>query len=206
MLPTWPHATRLSRVKKTKSRILLLSSPTPQPSLIKVPRAENISVRRNFKPALLAATVMLIVALALLLAFLIRGAETIVGTMRYTSICTHCGVQTAADFYYLFDSELAQAQQILPMSRRTLMPEQNPDACTHEYVLVGKTVFALARNGAFTRQVRGQPSGDPEFEKAEVKNTFLALSQKNPEAATAFIEALAKKRYRGVDIGTMPVK
>lgn len=162
-----------------------------------MPPPENISVRRKLRPTLLITGALLILAVLFLLAILIRGAETIFSKIRYTSICTRCGLQTAADFYYLFDSEIAQPEQILPISRKTLMPAQNPAICTHEYVLVGKTEIFLAINGAFTHRMRGQPFGDSEFEKAEIKSTFLALSQKNPSAATAFLEALAKARYRG---------
>ncbi|MGZ8921205.1 MAG: hypothetical protein ACXW3L_09495 [Limisphaerales bacterium] len=136
-------------------------------------------------------------ALACILPFLIRGADTILSKIRYTSICIHCGEQSTAHFYYVLDSEIAQSEKILPMSRLTLLPGRNPQTCPHEYVLVGKTVFNITRTGTIFHQVQGQPAGDREFERAEVKNTFLTLSQKNPAEAPAFIRDLAKARYRG---------
>ncbi len=126
---------------------------------------------------------------------MLGGADIIFGKTRYTSICSHCGLQTADDYYFFFDSEIAHSEKILPVSHKTLLPERDVTSCEHHGVMVGKRVFSICKDGTVLDLRRGEPLGDPHFQNPEIRSAYLALAQKNPDAAALYIEELARSRY-----------
>ena len=136
-------------------------------------------------------------ALGVFLPLILGGADTILGKTRYTSICTRCGIQRAHDFYFFFDAEFAHSEKLLPVSRKTILPNSNVTSCEHHEVMVGKRVFSIGKDGTILDLRRGEPLGDPHFQNPEVRNTYLALAKKNRNEAALYIEQLARSRYSG---------
>lgn len=164
--------------------------------------------RRAWRIALACTGALTLLALSLVLPAMVRSAEGIVTKLRFTSICCHCGVQTASEFYMVLDTELAHSEKKLPMSRETIMPGRDTLSCSHDYALVGKTYRTLTKRGKFHVIRRGEPDGDREFARAEVKERFAELAAISPADARDYLEALAKQRYRqgSVTNTAVPIK
>jgi len=184
MLANQPRATRLA---------LLLHFPLVSSSTW----AFLQRVKRRHRTLLLLGALVLFAALAIFLPLILGGADIIFGKTRYTSICTHCGVQTADDFYFFFDAEVAHSEKILPVSRKTVLPNRDVSSCEHHDVMVGKRVFGICKDGTILDLRRGEPLGDPHFQIPEVRNAYLSLAQKSPDDAAHYIEELARSRYKG---------
>jgi len=138
---------------------------------------------------------MLVAALGVFLPLMLGGADIILGKTRYTSICSRCGIQTANDFYFFFDAEVAHSEKVLPVSRKTVLPNRDVTSCEHHDVMVGKRVFSICKDGTILDLRRGEPLGDPHFQISEVRTAYLALAEKNQDAAAHYIEQLARSRY-----------
>jgi hypothetical protein len=152
-------------------------------------------VKRRHKTILLIGAFVLIAALGIFLPLILGGGDTILGRTRYTSICTRCGIQTADDFYFFLDAEIARSKKVLPVSRKTLLPDRDFSSCEHNDVMVGKTVFSICKDGTILNLRRGQPLGDPHFQNPDIQKTYLALAQKHPDEAAHYLEQLARSRY-----------
>ena len=146
---------------------------------------------------LLVGALALLASLGIFLPLILGGADIIFGKTRYTSICSRCGIQTANDYYFFFDAEVAHSEKVLPVSRKTVLPNRDITSCEHHDVMVGKRVFSICKNGTILDLCRGEPLGDPHFQTPEVRKAYLALAQNNPDDASHFIEQLAKTRYSG---------
>ena len=151
--------------------------------------------RRN-RTILLIGALCLLAALGVFLPLTLGGADTLLGKTRYTSICTRCGIQTADDYYFFVDAEIAHSEKLLPSSRRTALPNCDFHSCEHQDVMVGKTVFSICKDGTIFNLRRGEPLGDPHFQNPDIRKTYLALAQKNPDGAALYLEHLARSRYR----------
>src|SRR4051812_40281130 len=69
-------------------------------------RYVSVLLKRRSHMILLVGGAMVLGVLALVLGRLIISTDVLARRVRYTSICTRCGLQTAQDFYLLLGTEL----------------------------------------------------------------------------------------------------
>ena len=137
---------------------------------------------------LLGGAAFALPVLALLLAAVIRSSDLLAQRLRYTSICTRCGVQTAEDFYLVLGTEVLKCQKVLAASESTKVGAVGD--CSHETALIGKSGWLMTKEFGTARLDSGEPRGWV-YQGGELEAQLKALAGMRPAESIRFVHALS---------------
>ena len=119
----------------------------------------------------------------------IQTADHFIQKIRYTSICSRCGEQSAAEFHILFGTELFRTDKILPISLRSVVRNSSAARCTHDSILIGKSIFGISKDLEIYRMSAGEPGGS-EFANMDLQPTLQKLSAMRPAESLGYMQGL----------------
>jgi hypothetical protein len=150
--------------------------------------------KRGWRMVLVGSAGLALLVLALFLAGVVRSTDLLAQRLRYVSICTRCGVQTAEDFYLVLGTEVLKCEKVLPASESTKVKEGRD--CLHESALIGKSGWLLTKEFATAGLEAGEPRGW-NYDGGELEKHLAALNSMRPAETIRYMHALSTVKLNG---------
>ena len=141
--------------------------------------------------------------LALMVAELVSNSDLLAQRVRYTSICTRCGLQTAQDFYLILGTEVFRYDKVLAASGSTKI--RSIGKCSHDSALIGKSGWIITKEFATATLETGEPQGW-NYQGSELEKQLSALAVMRPAESIRYVQALARGPVHLVATNSAPAR